>query len=255
MENMESKKENSLLIEANKIYKDNLLDSLSDVFEIELDSSYSDNKIYRIRTMILMLVHKGYYTVNIKEYNEDDEYFKGGYVDLNENLENEFIENVTEFTFKGFYTSLFISLQHEITNIEGFKDMYSSLYEEYKKSKNVEIKKYINRTYGMMANKYVLDMVDFNSIKAVINLARHLLIKIKKEFIGHIIYVDTDCFYIARYHEIEKRFLETINKYTEKHNLEYDITHHKLGMFRAKKKFLIIDSDKNYHLKGIRSLK
>jgi hypothetical protein len=205
-------------------------EKLKNVFEKE----YSENKL----TDFLIKTQKVYeffgYDFNLKPTEIISKDFYGGKVLLNEDYVNSPISNLEIITFNLVYPKLITKIVE--TNLERFGEVYSKLIELYYLDKNIQLKSYINMTYGCLQNPDC--MIYSNNIHLVPNRLNKMLSDILSEFKGHIVYIDTDQIFFRNFDEIRERFEKYFNK-INKYDLTYFSEKSKFGLFIRKKHYLI----------------
>jgi hypothetical protein len=217
-------------------------EKLKNVFEKE----YSENKL----TDFLIKTQKVYeffgYDFNLKPTEIIPRNFYGGKIWLNEDYVNSPISNLEIITFNLVYPKLITKIVE--INLERFGEVYSKLIELYSLYKNIQLKQYINMTYGCLGNPDC--MIYSNNIHLVPNKLNKLLSDILSEFKGYIVYVDTDQIFFRNFDEIRERFEKCFNK-INKYDLTYISEKSKFGLFNQKKKYLYEESG-NIKIKGIK---
>jgi len=205
-------------------------EKLKNVFNKE----YSENKL----TDFLIKTQKVYeffdYDFNLKPIEIISKDFYGGKVWLNEDYVNYPISNLEIITFNLVYPKLIIKIVE--TNLERFGEVYSKLIELYYLDKNIQLKQYINMTYGCLQNPDC--MIYSNNIHLVPNRLNKMLSDILSEFKGHIVYIDSDQLFFRNFDEIRERFEKYFNK-INKYDLTYFSEKSKFGLFIRKKHYLI----------------
>lgn len=205
-------------------------EKLKNVFEKE----YSENKL----TDFLIKTQKVYeffdYDFNLKPIEISSKDFYGGKVWLNEDYVNCPISNLETITFNIVYPKLITKIVE--TNLERFGEVYSKLIELYYLDKNIQLKQYINMTYGCLQNPDC--MIYSNNIHLVPIRLNKMLSDILSEFKGHIVYIDTDQLFFRNFDEIRERFEKYFNK-INKYDLTYFSEKSKFGLFIRKKNYLI----------------
>lgn len=220
-------------------------EKLKNVFEKE----YSESRL----TDFLIKTQKLYeffgYNFKLKPTTEIvSKDFYSGKVWLNEDYVNSSISNLEVITFDLVYPKLITKIIE--TNLEHFNEVYSKLIELYYLDKNIELKKYINMTYGCLKNSKC--MIYSKNIHLVPNILNKMLSDILSEFKGHIIYIDTDQIFFRNFSEIRERFEKYFNK-INKYELTYFSEESKFGLFMSKKKYIIEENNK-IKIKGLKHL-
>lgn len=217
-------------------------EKLKNVFEKE----YSKNRLtdFLIKTQKVYEFFECDFKLKPSKIGSKD--FYGGKVWINEDYVNSPISNLEVITFNMVYPKLITKIVE--TNLENFNEVYSKLIEIYCLDKNIELKKYINMTYGCLQNPEC--MIYSKNIQLVPNKLNNMLSHILSEFKGHIIYIDTDQIFFRNFDEIRERFEKYFNN-INKYDLTYFSEKSKFGLFIAKKKY-IIEENGNIKIKGMK---
>jgi len=248
---MNFKNHEDIIRESYVLYHKENPTSIDDVFKIHIENEKFDES-YFIRTILLLIHQKG--VVKKIDGGKTIEESIGMRVELNNIYKNCYIENITKVLFGDVITNMFLSQEGELFNYEGSMDMYASVFEEYRKTNSMKIKKYINSMYGVLMSKspdsYLLPIISPRSIVLKLN---NFLLRVEQEFGGHHVYTDSDSIYFCRFHEISTRFSAFVDEYISNHvdykYLSYSIDGYPNGsIFTGKKKFII----NGYRVKGIK---
>lgn len=158
----------------------------------------------------------------------------GAKIWLNEDYANSLISNLEIINFRMIYPNLISKIAR--TNLENFNEVYSKLIDLYYTDGNIELKKYINMTYGCLRNPK--SSIFSNNIHLVSSEANKMMNDILYQFWKHIVYLDTDQIVFRNFDEIRERFegyFKTINKY----ELDYFSEKSKFGLFLRKKQYIL----------------
>lgn len=254
------KREQEILLQSLVIYRDNEINTIQDIFNIEisLDDFTFIEKFYL--QSCLMVFHKHGSIEKIPTSVKVEPHL-GGLVEINKRFSEKMIDGVTEIEFNSLYPSMILSKEEELCNLKGLREVYEDLFLDYRENKDgsdkyERIKEYINSMYGILGTLKPNSLIKTNIDTSVITRkARHLLSTLKREFEGHYIYIDTCSIYFLRYNEIKDRLGEELDKITTRNKyLTYNINHHNKGIFLAKKKHILFEEDGNLKTKGIRSI-
>lgn len=254
------KREQEILLQSLVIYRDNEINTIQDIFNIEisLDDFTFIEKFYL--QSCLMVFHK-YGSIEKIPTSVKVESHLGGLVEINKRFSGKMIEGVTKVSFDSLYPSMILSEEEELCNLKGLREVYEDLFLDYKKNKDgsdkyERIKEYINSMYGILGTLKPNSLIKTNIDTSIITRrSMYLLSTLKREFEGHYIYIDTDSIYFLRYNEIKDRLDEELDKMiTRNKYLTYEITHHNKGIFLHKKKHILFDEDGSLKTMGIKSI-
>ena len=195
---------------------------------------YSENKL----TDFLIKTQKIYevlgYDFKLKSMERSSKNSYNSKVWVNEKYVNSTISNLEIITFNLVYPNLITEIAE--TNLNNFNEVYSKIIKIYYLNKNESIKKYINMAYGCLQNPDC--MIYSKNMYLIPMKLNNLLNIILSEFKDHIVYIDVDQIFFRNFDEIKERF-ENYFKNKNKYNLSYYSEKSNLGLFIAKKKYVI----------------
>ena len=257
-------RERELLVKAFRLYNQNSFQNLIDIFKIDLEDLHRVEKFYIQTCLLLYKKHNSVEKIPIN--NVKQQKYGGGYVDLNIRYKNAIIENVVEVNLYSIYLIIMMNMDAEVSNYHGFTDMLKCLYIEYKNMSacdkdlglGINPKEYINSVYGMISasinhkDSYIKANIDMSRVPMKV---RMIMSKVKNDFPGHYVYIDTDSIYLARYEEIEFRLEEYLNKLMTKYDPLYiSVDIHESGLFFEKKKYIIFKKGGIKEIKGFKTI-
>jgi DNA polymerase elongation subunit (family B) len=258
----DSNKLHELVGRIKQIKESHKVNSIEEVFKIPLGENVSMQEKYFVRTGLLSLYKNREMTFDSSLEARQSDTFHGGLIELNKQFTNKVIENVVSITFTGFYPSLIINHKAEISTMIGHAEIYEEVYNTYKNASSEQkkdqaykdIKEYVNVTFGILANnkpgRLIRSAIDMVSIP---RKGRMIIQALLNEFEGHYIYADTDSVYFSRYNEIEDRLQEHLDRVLKKNKyFGVEIEKYDMGLFIAKKRYLLIDEHGNRIYKGLK---
>jgi|GEM_PF-3970618 len=252
-------KQQNLLSKSFELYDNNDINSLSDIFKIDIDLDLIEE--FYIRTCILSYYKYGRVdTVDTVDTIVHSTSLGGGLVELNHQFSEKIIENVVSVSFNSLYPSTLLNIEEEFSNIVGLNRIYEDVFLEYTRCKRdgesdskIYIK-YINSMYGILGSRDPKSYIKCNfDISRISRKSSYLMSKLKREFEGHYIYIDTDTIYFYKFNEIEERLIGKLQEISSENKyLSYDITEYNKAIFMKKKKYLLFPEEIDLISKGLR---
>ena len=232
---------NELIERARLIFDKNTPKNLKDLFLIDYDYDNLEENFF-IRTMLLLLFHgKPLIDIDVDTKENDS---VSAIVKLNEDYEKVYIENLTQISFGSIIPTIMMGLDGELFNYSGSMYMWRELCSDYRINKDIEVREYINMMFGMLYSKQPGRLLKpIHKIGLVVSRMNSIMNKVRDNFAGHYVYIDTDTVYFCRFAEIEDRFHKFLGNLIENdiyRYVYYNKTIHVDGsIFLSKKKFVI----------------
>jgi DNA polymerase elongation subunit (family B) len=201
-----------------------------------LDQQYASSSLedYYIKTQ------KIFTTLGISfdytQIKKPDAHKLSAFVWVNPDYTGHLLFDLTIFELPSVYIKIINQLVR--TNIVGFNQVHSILFDTRKETRDIELKnllkQHINKTYGILGNPS--SKIYAENIEIITYTLRRLFKNLIDSFKGHIVYVDTDMIVLKNFHEIENRFLDYFQQ-KNKLDLGYEIDQSTHGMFLGQKKY------------------
>lgn len=258
MYNYTKEREEELYESAKTLLQTKHINNLIDVFKIDIPNDIIVEKFY-IRTVMLMITYNDSFT-KIDNVEFEKTLF-GAKCKLQPFFNHSIIEDVTEVCFENIYPIIAIN-GDEFSNIVNYKDMLYKLYGEindpYKNNLidlNI-IKDYTNNIFGIMNNTnkdaYIKSI---RCVSYVIETTKNIMNSIEKEFLGNVIYEDTNLMYFCNFNEIKDRLNTKLNEILNIYDyLNINITPYKNGIFIREKTYILNDLEGNTKTIGLKKL-
>lgn len=174
----------------------------------------------------------------------------GSFIKLNNEYKNLHIKDATLISFNNLYPTLLYEHIINKTNDESitdFKTIFQTVFDTYKKNKNVLMKQWINFTYGILQSYDITNTPNIN-----IN-AKIIISEILQCLNNNIIYVDTDEIYFHNFKNVRSKFIKEIERLKTyyKHINFYEEEIDNLIII-DKKKIITYDNEQSVYTQGIK---